>query len=86
MSLFQQSVLKKYLSHQDKVIKTSGHETLTKKEEFDWIELFKENKATAIDLQTQILAIENKIDIMIYDLYGLNTEEIKIVENYSTIK
>jgi len=53
---------------------------LTKKDEFEWMSFFEENKKKAQDLQTQINATEREIDQMVYELYGLTEEEIKIVE------
>src|SRR5690554_556641 len=55
--------------------------TLTKKDEFEWMELFEENKKKAVELQGQIDATEKEIDQMVYELYGLSEEEIRIVEN-----
>ena len=54
---------------------------LTKKDEFEWMELFEDNKKKALDLQKQVAQIEKEIDSKVYELYGLNEEEIKIVEN-----
>ncbi|MBU2947374.1 Eco57I restriction-modification methylase domain-containing protein [Zobellia uliginosa] len=54
---------------------------LSKKDEFEWIELFEENKKKAEELQAQINQTEKEIDAMVYELYGLTEEEIKIVEN-----
>ncbi|PKD21807.1 restriction endonuclease subunit M [Salegentibacter salinarum] len=54
--------------------------TLTKKDEFEWMELFEENKKKAQDLQAHIYNTEHEIDQMVYGLYGLTEEEIKIVE------
>ncbi|TVZ27635.1 TaqI restriction endonuclease [Gillisia sp. Hel_I_86] len=54
---------------------------LTKKDEFEWMELFEENKKKAVALQQQITATDNEIDRLVYELYGLTEEEIKIVEN-----
>ena len=54
--------------------------TLTKKDEFEWLDLFEENKQKAQDLQTQINQTDKEIDAMVYELYGLTEEEIKIVE------
>ncbi|WP_378174917.1 Eco57I restriction-modification methylase domain-containing protein [Aquimarina sp. SS2-1] len=54
--------------------------TLTKKDEFEWMELFEENKKKAQELQSQIDATEKEIDQMVYELYGLTEEEIAIVE------
>jgi len=54
---------------------------LTKKDEFEWMELFEENKKKAQELQNQISQTEKEIDQMVYELYGLTEEEIRIVEN-----
>ncbi|CAM4283600.1 Eco57I restriction-modification methylase domain-containing protein [Gillisia hiemivivida] len=55
--------------------------TLSKKDEFEWMDLFEENKKKAQELQSQIASTENEIDQMVYKLYGLSDEEIEIVEN-----
>jgi type I restriction-modification system DNA methylase subunit len=56
-------------------------QTLNKKDEFEWMELFEENKKKAQELQTQITATDKEIDQMVYELYWLTDDEIKIVEN-----
>ncbi|MDT0295175.1 Eco57I restriction-modification methylase domain-containing protein [Mesonia ostreae] len=53
---------------------------LTKKDEFEWMELFEDNKKKAKELQMQISQTEAEIDQMVYELYGLTEEEIKVVE------
>lgn len=63
-----------------KSIKAQKGTPLTKKDEFDWIDLFEENKQKANALQTQIATTDKAIDAMVYELYGLSEEEIKIVE------
>ena len=55
--------------------------TLTKKDEFEWLDLFEDNKQKAQALQTQINQTDKEIDAMVYQLYGLTEEEIQIVEN-----
>ena len=55
--------------------------TLTKKDEFEWLDLFEENKQKAQALQTQINQTDAAIDAMVYELYGLTEDEIAIVEN-----
>jgi hypothetical protein len=55
--------------------------TLTKKDEFEWLDLFEENKQKAQDLQNQINQTDKEIDAMVYQLYNLTDEEIKIIEN-----
>ncbi|PPK93057.1 hypothetical protein LY01_02762 [Nonlabens xylanidelens] len=54
---------------------------LTKKDEYEWMELFEEKKKEVQQLQSQINQTEKEIDQMVYELYGLSDEEIKIVEN-----
>jgi len=46
----------------------------------DWKALFENDKNIVLDLQSQINKVDNKIDKMVYELYGLSDEEIKIVE------
>ncbi len=53
---------------------------LTKKDEFEWMELFEENKKKAVALQQQITQTEKEIDQMVYELYDLTDEEIAIIE------
>ncbi len=70
-----------FIKELNKVIKKTGGTPLTKKDEFEWLELFEENKKKAQELQTQITQTEITIDTMVYDLYGLTEEERNIVEN-----
>ena len=70
-----------FIKELNKAIKKAGSTVLTKKDEFEWLELFEENKKKAQDLQTQITQTEKTIDTMVYDLYGLTQEEREIVEN-----
>jgi hypothetical protein len=80
-----------FIKELNKAIKTSNKQrlkdnlqevpTLTKKDEFEWLDLFEENKQKAQTLQTQINQTDKEIDAMVYELYGLTEEEIKIVEN-----
>ncbi|PHR13191.1 MAG: restriction endonuclease subunit M [Aequorivita sp.] len=69
-----------FIKELNKAIKKVGGTPLTKKDEFEWLELFQDNKKKAQDLQNQISQTEREIDEMIYDLYGLTEEEIAIVE------
>lgn len=70
-----------FIKEINKTIKTQKGIPLTKKDEFDWIDLFEENKQKANKLQTEIATTDKTIDKMVYELYGLTEEEIKIVEN-----
>lgn len=46
----------------------------------EWQELFKYDKQKALELQSQINKTDKEIDAMVYELYGLSEDEIKIVE------
>ncbi len=69
-----------FIAELNKAIKIAGHTPLTKKDEFEWLDLFEENKTKAQTLKSQIETTEKAIDKMVYELYGLSEEEIKIVE------
>jgi type I restriction-modification system DNA methylase subunit len=69
-----------FIKELNKTIKKAGGTPLTKKDEFEWLELFEENKKKAQDLQTQINQTEKEIDTLVYNLYGLTQEERAIVE------
>jgi type I restriction-modification system DNA methylase subunit len=71
---------KDFISEANKVIKKNGVPILSKKEEFELMELFEENKKKVLELKTQIDQTDKEIDRMVYELYGLTDEEIKIVE------
>lgn len=70
-----------FLKELSKAIKKAGGTQLTKKEEFEWLELFEENKQKAQSLKTEIQKTEQEIDQLVYQLYNLTDEEIVIVEN-----
>ena len=70
-----------FIKEINKAIKTQKGAPLSKKDEFDWIDLFEENKLKANKLQNEIATTDNTIDAMVYELYGLSEEEIGIVEN-----
>ncbi len=44
------------------------------------MELFEDNKKRALELKAEIDKTDKEIDQMVYELYGLTEEEIKIVE------
>lgn len=45
-----------------------------------WLEHFESEKQKALALQNKISKTDREIDHMVYDLYGLSNEEIKIIE------
>ncbi len=70
-----------FINELNKAIKGEKGTPLTKKDEFEWMELFEENKKQALELKSQIDQTDKEIDRMVYELYGLTEEEIQIVEN-----
>ena len=46
----------------------------------EWMEVFETKKAEAQSLKAEIEKTDKEIDQMVYELYGLSEEEIKIVE------
>jgi hypothetical protein len=49
-------------------------------EEAEWMAYFNEQKAKAQALQADINRLDREIDALVYELYGLTEEEIRIVE------
>jgi len=54
--------------------------SLTLSEENEWLNYFNENKHKVVDVLTDISMLEKEQDLLIYQLYELNEEEIKTVE------
>lgn len=54
---------------------------LSLSQEAEWEDYFIEESKKAMELKSTIDATDKNIDKMVYDLYGLSEEEIKIVEN-----
>jgi type I restriction-modification system DNA methylase subunit len=54
---------------------------LSLSQEAEWEDYFLQESKKALELKTQINVTDNEIDAMVYELYGLTEEEIKIVEN-----
>ena len=53
---------------------------LTPKTKLEWLEVFEETKKSLQKIQTQIAATDKEINALVYKLYDLTEEEIKIVE------
>jgi len=53
---------------------------LSLSEEVEWMNYFNEQKEKARSLKSEIEKTDREIDRMVYELYGLTEEEIKIVE------
>jgi type I restriction-modification system DNA methylase subunit len=68
-----------FINELNVAIKTAKGTPLTKKDEFEWIDLFEDNKKKALALKAEIDQTDKEIDQMVYELYGLTEEEIKII-------
>lgn len=53
---------------------------LTPKTKLEWLEVFEETKKSLQEIQSQIADTDKEINALVYKLYGLTEEEIKIVE------
>ena len=53
---------------------------LTLSEEAEWEDYFLQEQQKAVAIKNDIVATDKAIDKMVYELYGLSEEEIKIVE------
>ncbi|MEO8073936.1 MAG: N-6 DNA methylase, partial [Acidobacteriota bacterium] len=69
-----------FINELGKAIKKTGKEKLTKSDEMEWMELFETKKVLALAIKSEIDATDRKIDEMVYELYGLEEDEIAIVE------
>ena len=69
-----------FIKELNKSIKKVGGEKLSKMNEMDWMEVFETKKKEAQALKSEIDKTDREIDQMVYELYGLSEEEIKIVE------
>jgi hypothetical protein len=49
-------------------------------QEAEWEDYFMQESKKALEIQSQIDVTDKAIDKMVYDLYGLTSEEIEIVE------
>ncbi len=53
---------------------------LSLKEEAEWMEYFNNEKEKIQNINIEVEKLDNEIDQMVYELYGLTDDEIKIVE------
>ncbi|WP_452225807.1 Eco57I restriction-modification methylase domain-containing protein [Lacinutrix cladophorae] len=53
---------------------------LSLKEEAEWMEYFNNEKEKIQNINIEIEKLDNEIDQMVYELYGLTDDEVKIVE------
>ncbi|MCK5171413.1 MAG: hypothetical protein KAQ75_16155, partial [Bacteroidales bacterium] len=70
-----------FIKELNKAIKKVDGEKLTKMDEMEWMEVFETKKAEVQAINSEIIKTDKAIDQMVYELYGLTEEEIKIIEN-----
>ena len=76
--------LQKAIRILNKGLATKGLQPLGKlslSEEAEWMNYFNEQKEKAQIIKSEIEKTDKEIDQMVYELYGLTEEEIKIIEN-----
>ena len=54
---------------------------LSLSEESEWEEFFTQESKKVLELKSSIDKTDKEIDMMVYELYGLTDEEIKIIED-----
>jgi len=79
LSIFQPSVLKNFPQDES----TKALSLVAKALELgknDWSALFENDKKELLQIENKITITDKEIDQMVYKLYGLSDDEIKIVE------
>ena len=69
-----------FIKELNKATKKNGNPKLTKTDEMEWMEVFSTRKIEILKLKTAIDQTDDEIDRMVYRLYGLTEDEIRIVE------
>ena len=69
-----------FIKEINKAIKKVGGDKLDDKAQFSLMSLFEEQQEEAQTLKAEINKTDTEIDAMVFELYGLTKEEIKIVE------
>ena len=76
-----------FIRELNKSILKAGVNKLSKTDEMEWMEVFETKKAEIQKLKADIDKTDNEIDLMVFHLYGLTYEEVKIVdENFRLTK
>jgi len=65
----------------NKELKKNSGKILSKSDELEWMDIFDNKKEEVIKLKSEIDKTDKEIDQMVYALYGLTEEEIKIIES-----
>jgi len=73
---------REFIKELNKAIKKVDSQKLSKLDEIEWMEVFETKKDEIQTLKAEIDKTDNEIDKMVYELYRLSEEEIKVVESY----
>lgn len=71
---------KDFIKELKKGLKKSGAESLKKSDEIEWLDIFDQKKEIINGLKEEAKNLDKEINQIIYTLYNLTDEEIKIVE------
>ena len=69
-----------FIKELNKAIKKASLKKLSKTDEMEWMEVYENKKLEIQSLKSEIEKTDKEIDQMVYKLYGLTEEEIKLVE------
>lgn len=71
---------KDFCAELNKLLQKVHKRKLSIQEDLEWEPLFEEQRAKAAALQADIQRVDREIDGVVYGLYGLTGEEVRIVE------
>ena len=69
-----------FIKELNKLVKKSGGQKLSKMDEIDWMEVFEVKKSEIQGLINAIDKTDKRINKLIYELYDLSEEEVRIIE------
>jgi len=71
---------REFINELNQITKKAGREKLSKAEEMEWMELFESKKVECQKIKSEIYKTDKEIDQVVYGLYELTEDEIKIIE------
>lgn len=69
-----------FIGELNQINKKAKEFALSKKDQIEWMDLFKDYQQQILTLQAEIKCVDKEIDQLVYALYGLTEEEIAIIE------
>ncbi|QQL51214.1 HsdM family class I SAM-dependent methyltransferase [Mucilaginibacter ginkgonis] len=80
LKAWQDCSFPQFVDELNKTLRATGLDLLSKKEEFEWMDLFNENVLIYQDIQTSIKNTEDFINDLIFSLYKLSKQEIYLIK------